>query len=425
MLNKLRQFIRRYQMLSTGDSVVCAVSGGADSVALLFALYLLREQMNIVLSAAHFNHGLRGDESNRDEMFVRQLCDRLNIPLYVGKGNVVSGKKGLEAAAREARYKFFHTLPGKIATAHTADDNAETVLMHLVRGTGLKGLGGITPVNGHLIRPMLTITRQEVLLFLREYNLSFVVDSSNDTEQFLRNRLRHSVMPLLCHENPALPENLSAMALRLRDDEQALSDLTGEVISTDILSLQQLPSAIRRRWIVSYLQKNGISEPESVHIEMVDRLIFSDKPSGRIALSNGVQLSRQYDHLVCDVNLPTIDPIELKCPGEICLQNYGLLVRCEKTGNPCNEPYAFSVAAKGKIYVRSRRAGDTIRLNGGTKSLKKLFIDRKIPASKRCGIPVVADDIGVLGVYGIGVNLDRMSNGKDAVEIRFIEKDER
>ena len=144
MLNKLCAFIRQYDMLSAGDEVVCAVSGGADSVALLFGLYLVKDKLGIRLSAAHFNHGLRGGESDADEDFVRQLCERYEISLYCGAAKVTAGKKGLEAAARDARYTFLKSLPGKIATAHTADDNAETVLMHMVRGTGLKGLGGIT-----------------------------------------------------------------------------------------------------------------------------------------------------------------------------------------------------------------------------------------------------------------------------------------
>ena len=204
MLNKLLAQLRKYEMLSAGDHVICAVSGGADSVALLFGMYLLREKLGITLSAAHFNHHLRGAESDRDEQFVRQFCDRYEIPLFVGQARVVAGKKGLEAAAREARYAYFATLSGKIATAHTADDNAETVLMHLVRGTGLKGLGGISPVKGNILRPMLTVTRQEVLAFLEEYGLTFVEDSSNQTDDFFRNRLRHGVMPLLKEENPRL-----------------------------------------------------------------------------------------------------------------------------------------------------------------------------------------------------------------------------
>ena len=226
MQNKILAFLRQQNMLEPGDSVICALSGGADSVALLFALYLLKDKLKISLSAAHFNHHLRGAESDRDEAFARDLCDRYDIPLTVGQGAVVPGKKGLEAAARDARYAFLRALPGKIATAHTADDNTETVLMHLVRGTGLKGLGGIAPVSGNVIRPMLSVTRQEVEAFCAEWCLNFITDSSNEGDDFLRNRLRHHVMPLLKQENPRLAENTSAMALRLRQDESCLGELS-------------------------------------------------------------------------------------------------------------------------------------------------------------------------------------------------------
>ena len=171
MLSKLRAFVKQQNLISPGDSIVCAVSGGADSIALLWALYLLKEEWQLSLSAVHFNHHLRGESSDGDEQFVRDFCNGYGIPLYVGSEYVVPDEKGLEAAAREARYRYFATLPGKIATAHTADDNAETVLMHLLRGTGLKGLGGIAPKRNNLIRPLLSVTRSEVESFLAEYAL--------------------------------------------------------------------------------------------------------------------------------------------------------------------------------------------------------------------------------------------------------------
>ena len=160
MRNKLLRMIRQYDMIMPGDTVVCAVSGGADSVALLFAMYLLKDKLDIRLEAAHFNHHLRGEESDGDEAFVREFCGRYDIPLHVGSEEVRSGKKGLEAAARDARYAFLRSLDGKISTAHTADDNAETVIMRMIRGTGLKGLGAIVPVSGNVIRLMLLINRQ-------------------------------------------------------------------------------------------------------------------------------------------------------------------------------------------------------------------------------------------------------------------------
>ena len=166
----------------------------------------------------------------------------------MGEGTVTAGAKGLEAAARDARYAFLMGLSGKIATAHTADDNAETVLLHLVRGTGLKGLGGIPPVSGRLIRPMLTVTRREVEAFLAEYSLKHVEDSSNETDAFLRNRIRHDVMPLLRRENPRIGENLSRLALGLRLDEDYLADQASGPLP-GVSCLRQLHPAVRRRYL--------------------------------------------------------------------------------------------------------------------------------------------------------------------------------
>ena len=249
MLNKLTAFIRRYEMVDPGDRVICAVSGGADSMALLWAMYLLKDKLEISLSVAHFNHRLRGAESDRDEAFVADFCKGYGINFVVGAGDVVAGPKGLEAAAREARYAFLRGLPGKIATAHTASDNAETVLLHLVRGTGLKGLGGVMPVNGSVIRPMLSVTREEVLAFLEEYSIPYVEDSSNGEDDFLRNRLRHHIVPLLKKENPGLSQNLSAMALRLRQDEEALEAIAREKYTNRVTELLALQPGIRSRMI--------------------------------------------------------------------------------------------------------------------------------------------------------------------------------
>lgn len=416
MLNKLQACMARYAMVSAGDQVICAVSGGADSMALLMGLYLLREKLQIQLSAAHFNHGLRGQESDRDEAFVRDFCARLEIPLFCGRGQVLAGKKGLEAAARDARYAYFRTLPGKIATAHTANDNAETVLMHLVRGTGLKGLGGIAPVNGKLIRPMLTVTRQEVLAFLAEYHLDFVTDSSNKTDAFLRNRLRHHTMPLLEQENPRLAENLSAMAMELREDETALSQMAGQGELPDVSTLRQMPRALRARALMAFLEVSGVKEPEREHIALMEDLVFSQKPSARANFPGGVTICRNYDRLEKLSVQGGFSPVELKCPGITDVPELGLRVVCDVSEECTMQDTCFTVAAQGKVVLRPRQEGDSLRLRGGTKSLKKLFIDKKISASQRDRIPVVADDLGVLGVYGFGPNRDRAQPG---IQVRF------
>ena len=399
MQNRLLKFAREQNLIAPGDTVICAVSGGADSVAMLFALYLLREKLGITLEAAHFNHNLRGEESLRDETFVRELCARYEIPLHVASGEIRSGKKGLEAAARDARYAFLESLPGKIATAHTADDNAETILMHLVRGTGLKGLGGIAPQRGKLIRPMLGITRREVEDFLAEWHLPHVEDSTNETDAFLRNRLRHHVMPLLAAENPRIAENLSQMALRLREDEACLSQLSHYETLPEVETLRTLPSAVRSRMLERFLKENGVREPEDVHIAQAEALVFSDSPSASAAFPGGVTLSRQYGHLTANPTGEAFTPVTLTCPGST--EAAGIRITCEPAGELAQSENLLTVCPSGKISIRPRQTGDKIRLSGGSKSLKKLFIDRKIPAADRGRIPVVCDEIGILGFYSM------------------------
>ena len=415
MLNKLERFIRQHRLLTGGDRVICAVSGGADSMALLMGLYLLREKLGISLEAAHFNHCLRGAESDEDEAFVRDFCHGLDIPFHCGSGQVVSGKKGLEAAAREARYQYLTSLGGKIATAHTADDNAETVLMHLLRGTGLKGLGAIAPQRGNIIRPMLSITREELLTFLNEYHIDYRTDSSNLGDDFLRNRLRHRVVPLLTQENPRFAENLSATALRLRQDEQALQELAAVDGPLSVSALVQKPAAIRYRVLERFLKENGVREPEAEHLSLVDSLVFSKRPSARAMLPGGVLLYRQYDRILCGKEKGIPEEKRLSCPGSVEFGEYSLI--CIPAKERLNTEDCFSVCVQGDLMVRSRQTGDEMRLSGGRKSLKKLFIDRKIPADLRPFVPVLTDEKGVVGVYGLGADLDHIVDQLPAWQI--------
>ena len=422
MLNKLSAFMRSHGMVRPGDRVFCAVSGGADSVALLFALYLLKEKLSITLEAAHFNHHLRGAESDRDEAFVRELCGRFDIPLTCGGAQVTAGPKGLEAAAREARYAFLRALPGTVATAHTADDNAETVLMHLVRGTGLKGLGAIAPVSGNVIRPMLDVTRSEVEQLLEEYHLPHIEDSSNDTDAFLRNRLRHHVMPLLQQENPCLCRNLSAMALRLRQDEAVLDRLS-QLPEPDVTRLREMAPALRSRALERILKSFGVKEPEAEHIAQLEALVLSDRPSAGADFPGGVRVARNYNRLERVEPVQALPCVVLKAGVCVDLPAAGLRVSCVEAVSLENTPEVFTVPDDGKTVLRSRQTGDVLRRSGGSKSLKKLFIDRKIPASRRQLIPVVANESGVIGVYGIGSDPERQAQSLPALQIRFEKTD--
>ena len=420
MLNKLRAFLKEQALLSPGDRVIAAVSGGADSVAMLFALYLLRDELGITLEAAHFNHHLRGAESDRDEAFVTDFCGRYDIPLHLGSGRIVPGKKGLEAAARDARYAFLRRLPGKVATAHTADDNAETVLMRLIRGTGLKGLGAIAPVSGNVIRPMLTVTRDDVEAFLEEYALPHVEDSSNGTDDFLRNRIRHGILPLMRAENPRIGENLSAMALLLRQDEACLQAMIPEEQVPDVSRLKAMEPALRRRALERFLKAQGVREPEQIHILQAEQLLYHWSPSAAMQFPGGVTIGRQYDRLVRLECSPELPETRLSVPGETCIG--GKRFVSEYATDLEERPDSVLVCPVGALTVRSRRSGDTMRLPGGTRSLKKMYIDRKIPASQRAAVPVLADDRGVLAVFGIGTDIRFHPDSLPAVRITLIEE---
>jgi tRNA(Ile)-lysidine synthase len=240
MLNRMERFIRAEGMIPPGSRVLCALSGGADSVCLLGALYQLREKLGFSLLAAHYNHNLRGEESLRDEHFVRELLKTRfpDVQLHISGGDVSARARemgtGLEETAREMRYAFLqetarNTGSDRIATAHTADDNAETVLLHLARGTGLQGLTGIAPIRGNIIRPLLTATRQDVEDFLSTNDLPHVEDSSNCDDYFARNRVRHQVIPVLEGLYPGFSRRVTENAAHLREDLDFLNHLGAEL----------------------------------------------------------------------------------------------------------------------------------------------------------------------------------------------------
>ncbi|MDR2531349.1 MAG: tRNA lysidine(34) synthetase TilS [Oscillospiraceae bacterium] len=300
MLANIKNVIKKYNMLSLSGKqcspvrIIVALSGGADSVCLLLALHELRDELNIELQACHVNHKLRGNSSDSDERFVRELCGRLGIELHVRAINVKALQKkhrSLEECAREARYSYFSEIGTKaiIATAHTAGDNCETVLFNLVRGTGLRGLCGIPPVRDNIIRPLIETARAEVLAFLEAENAEYVTDESNYSEEFTRNYLRLSVIPQLEKINPSLTDGLTRMCSVLRHDEEYLrmtallaleeAHVKGGVYKLSIL-INQLP-AIQSRIISLLLSQNNIS-PSNLRITSVISLL---KTGGKINLA--------------------------------------------------------------------------------------------------------------------------------------------
>lgn len=399
-------------LIPPGSKVLCAVSGGADSMCLL---HMLSQREDMALVAAHFNHQLRGEESDRDEAFVRDVCARWNIPLTVGRGDVkaFSEREGLslEEGGRILRYAFLEGAAQTegcdlIATAHNADDNLETMLLNLTRGAGLSGLAGIPPQRGNIVRPLLTTTRREIEEYLRLYSLPHVEDSTNADETYSRNKMRRQVLPLLEEFNPALRKNSIDAIRYLRADNDYLNGLASDlskkaVVEDDTVALPAIfisgsprPVAIRAVRQLLSMMPDGSTDCAAAHLEGVVNLCQGDDPSAVFHLPHGVTARREYDRLILTLRSPppALEPMTL-LEGE----------------NPVPGT-AWTVVLDGPpwpgLMVRPRRTGDEITLsNGHKKSLKKLFIDRKVPRLERERVPVAADDDGVIAVAGLGSNL--------------------
>ena len=417
MTDKILSWMRGQCMTQPGDTVICAVSGGADSVCMLHVLLSLRNTLGITVEAAHFNHQLRGEESDRDEAFVRTLCAELGVVLHVDNGDVraraAKTHESVEEAARALRYAFFSSLPGLIATAHTQDDNLETVLLNLTRGTGLAGLCGIPPTRDSFIRPMLAVSRAEIEAYLAQNGLSHVTDSTNFLPDARRNRLRQSVIPLLKAENPSLCETAFRMCRLLEADEAQLSAQAEAALRQARLSdgircsaLTAYPAAVRTRAVKLLLGEIHAPKLSERHISAVDRLLLTaDFPAA-------------------------FEPVTLLAGESAVLQPLGLRVCCEWQENFSEIQNTLStfavkcdtIGSTTQILFRPRRAHDEMRVSGGRKTLKKLMIDRKIPLDRRGLLPVAADEHGILGVYGIGVNLDRAAAPGDRAVIIRIEE---
>lgn len=447
MTEKLRAFSAGYDMLPAGSTVLCAVSGGADSMCLLHLLQTMAPECGFSLRCAHFNHNLRGGESLRDENFVRAWCRERGIPLTCGSGDVraeaVRTGRGIEETARAMRYAFLEDTARKlgaarIATAHTADDNAETMLLHLVRGSGLQGLSGIPPRRGNVVRPLLTVTRAEVEEYCAVHKVPYMEDSTNRDEAYTRNFLRRQVIPLLRQMNPRAVENLSAAAGRLRADNDYLNAQAAEaaalacqtpdglVIETAVLA--QRPGPIASRTVRLLLERAGGGKNcTAAHIQALLDLCRGGDPSAMVMLP-GLTARRMYGELMLtpagEAAAPPL-PAAVREGERTFYGTTGWSVACRRTVCPEKSfinPDIFYLACdkiKGMLILRQRRTGDAVKLPGrGTKTLKKLLIEEKLPASRRALLPVLADDAGVVAVAAFGPDVSRLARtGEQAFEI--------
>lgn len=409
---------------------VVGVSGGADSMALLHCLTELSGALGVELTAVHVNHMARGTESEGDAAFVRRSCRELGVRCVVKRVNVKARarrrKLSFEMAARDARYECFLTearlgrLPAAILTAHTLDDQAETVLLKLARGAGIRGLAGIparSEVEGTaVLRPMLEINRREVVAFLRRRGLEWREDSSNASPAYLRNRVRRQVLPLIEAElNPNARSILARTAELLREDDALLETLTNEALAAcavspnelSIAELRQEHRAIVRRVLMRWLSRNGVADKDLDLglIAAVEKLIVSRKANASMKITGGMHILREYDRLCAGKTekLPVLHfSCRLKPPGRELLGPLGLVFEAiegkgalKERGRPGKYPLRATISKKAvgrkSLVVRSWKAGDRIKPMGmkGSKKIKDVLINLKVPVSVRSRVAVV------------------------------------
>jgi tRNA(Ile)-lysidine synthase len=420
--------IRRYDLLSSGTRVAVAVSGGADSVALLSVLLELAPRGGFsVAGIVHVNHQLRGADSERDQAFCEALAVRLNLPAHVERVDVLrvaaAERLSTEVAARRLRYAALERGrqalgADRVAVGHTRDDQAETVLLRLLRGAGPRGLAGIYPRNGEVVRPLLGVGRQQLRAWSADNGITHVEDASNEDLANPRNLLRHEVLPALRGWlGPSVPEALARAADVARADEELLAELTDvlvrrlvsrdrEQVRIQVAGAALAPVALRRRVLLEALRRAGVREPGFAEVEALATMVQDEAAPG-VDLPGHVRADRIGQAVVLRDRAPERELVApfryaLPVPGRVWIAEVSATVQAE-TGSPdgplpegtLDAPVAVVTGARvtGGLFVRNWRPGDDLRPIGlgGTKKLQDLFVDRKVPRVARHRLPLVVD----------------------------------
>ncbi len=448
MLTNIIKTIKDFDMLHRGEHVLVALSGGADSSVLLDVLLKCREELGITVSAAHLNHMLRGEDADEDEAFVRQKCESLGILLVCERIDIAAlaekGGQSTELCAREVRYDFLRRAKrelgaDKIATAHNANDNLETVIFNLSRGSGTDGMCGIPPVRGDIIRPLISVSRQEIEEYATQNSIAFCVDKTNAETVYTRNKIRHNIIPEILKINSGAIRSASRSSRILRDDADFLkkaAKLAAERIETErsrckVDGLLNMHPALFGRVCEIFAAKAANEENyvlEHRHVTALRALCASAAPSGEIHLPGGICARREYEKLVFEKNGKSTTPEPVKLgEGEFRFGNLRVFVKktvkTEKINNSVNTFLVSYGRIQDSLVLRSRAAGDEIKLPGRpTKSLKKLLIEMRVPKTERENIPVIADGKNPVAVFGIGTDERYIPQNGDEIYIIEINK---
>ena len=437
---KVKVYVERFHMIEPKDTIVLGISGGADSVCLLKILARWKEAWGISLRAVHVHHQLRGEEADADERFVRELCENEGIPCRVFhedvQGMAQREKIGLEEAGRIARYRCFATVcedvgGGKIALAHHQDDLAETMLHHLVRGTGMAGLCSLKPVSGNRIRPLLCLEKEEILVYLKAAGQPWRTDSSNLEDDYTRNRIRHHVLEELKTEvNPRAVRHMAQLSEELEETRAVLAQVAAEKRRQYVRKsekgmllaeeLKKEPDLIGRQIVHDLLKEISGKQKDftRIHVEAVQEL-WNRKVGARRDLPYGMQAIRTYDGIYLERKAEKCETrdsekkagiqINVHSQGTESFQIGELTLTVSRTARDFGEipekkytKWFDYDRIKQTLVIRHRQPGDRICLfdGGGSKKLKDYLIDRKIPAQKRDQLWLLADGSDILWIIG-------------------------